>query len=189
MPPDGNAPAPSPNSIFVIKHYWFCSTDVATMPSLMGAADDGLGGDPTPTVAKELRSRPIEAMMLLGLIGRPNKVSSQELCVLEKGFIHAFNKDKCGDRGIENVTIDSTPLADDSQGSNMTQRSLQASTKTTDLAYFFQMSDRCRKCGAKPCLNGKSARQWLMDDGPASRHLQNDACLPPSEDKFLSHSM
>ena len=130
-----------------------------------------------------------ESRILVGLIGRPDYVTGQEIDALQRAFLDTYNNVDCGDRNMTTVTI-VTSLIEDNNDDN--SRVLQASTNNRLFTYIFRASGRCRGCRRNPRLFGEGVRHLLGDseevykDKSGHRSLQDECpCPPPTENEFI----
>lgn len=181
------APPPSPPTSRVGSgHYeWTDPPDVIKRAYLAPSPPPTALNIPSPTpdlcdAAVEFKSR-----ILVGLTGKPEDVSSDEIDAVEQAFIVSYTAVECGDRSIKTVTI--TIDDDDMAGSAV--RSLQDSSSTNyrPFTYIFLASGQCKGCKPEDVLFVESTNRALKQGETkiSSRNLQECPCVPPSGDDFL----
>jgi hypothetical protein len=123
-----------------------------------------------------------EARILIGMIGRPDDVTSAEISLLENAFVDAYANAECGDRDIDDVTIATDMNTDGSRS-----RVLQTSSNNRDFTYIFQASGRCRGCQPNSRLFGEAVNLRDLQAAVNSDSEEDESCPceAPSDDDFL----
>lgn len=192
-PPPNRRPRP------VNTHYW--------RPRLpTNSREDGHDGQVaagnTPSAAPAIQDCDeevtFETSVLVGLRGRPDDVTSNEMRVLEQAFIDSYANAECGDRDIDQVMIVSRQIGNNETSSR--RRSLQSSSNNRDFTYIFRTSGRCRGCGRNTRLFAQGVSRILAQDSERGFHrgLQYEygleshsveeedcPCEAPTENDFL----